>query len=328
MEAHNCASLQQSKAIRPLTHANILVFDGFALPDVSVVVEVFHKANSLIASLPERPPLYEVTLRSAAGGRIASSSSVFVSTEGLDVHQPADDREVIFIAGGPKAHEACTDVRIVDWLRHQQSCSTRIEPIAEGRCLLEATGISIPGPSTISGDASLRATYTALAQAPPAALTALRIVEEDVGASIVRLISLSLSTHRPAASGLLPDPLSDRTSSDNIKLAVRWMDANIASRISIDAVAEAAAMSERNFLRRFRSETGMTPSDYLLRARFNLSCRLLRETRLPVDEIARRCGFSGGRQLSILFRKFISTTPTAYRGAQKEASAASLPPDA
>ncbi|WP_250453737.1 helix-turn-helix domain-containing protein [Caballeronia sp. ATUFL_M2_KS44] len=328
MGSHNRSSLQQSKSIRPLTRAEILVFDGFALPDVSVVVEVFHKANSLIASLPEHPPLYEVTLRSATGGRIASSSSVLVWTEGLDVHRRENDRQFIFIAGGPKAHEACTDVRIVDWLRHQHSRSTRVEPIAEGRCLLEATGISIAAPSTISGNASLRETYTALAQAPAAALAALRIVEEDVGATIVKLISLSLSTHRTPASALLPDTLSDRPSNDNIKLALRWMDANIASRISIDAVAEAAAMSERNFLRRFRSETGMTPSDYLLRARLNLCCRLLRETHLPVDKIARRCGFSGGRHLSILFRKILSTTPTAYRGTHNEASSASLPSEA
>lgn len=328
MESDNHSSLQQSTSIRTLTRADILVFDGFALPDVSVVVEVFHKANSLIASLPDRPPLYEVTLRSAAGGRIASSSSVLVWTEGLDVDRRKDDRQFIFIAGGPKAHEACTDVRVVDWLRHQHSRGTRVEPIAEGRCLLEATGISIARPSTNSGDASFRKTYSALAQAPTAALAALRIVEEDVGASIVKLISLSLSTQRPPASDSLPDTLSDQASSDNIKLAVRWMDANIASRISIDAVAEAAAMSERNFLRRFRNETGMTPSDYLLRARLDLCCRLLRETRFPVDKIARRCGFSGGRQLSILFRKFFSTTPTAYRSTQKEASTASLPPDA
>jgi Transcriptional regulator containing an amidase domain and an AraC-type DNA-binding HTH domain len=72
-------------------------------------------------------------------------------------------------------------------------------------------------------------------------------------------------------------------------------------------------MSERNFLRRFKSEIGMTPSDYLLRARLNMSCRMLVESRLPVDKIARRCGIGSGGQLSKLFRKYLETTPTDYR---------------
>ena len=57
----------------------------------------------------------------------------------------------------------------------------------------------------------------------------------------------------------------------------------------------------------------MTPSDYLLRARLNMSCRMLVESRLPVDKIARRCGIGSGGQLSKLFRKYLATTPTDYR---------------
>ncbi|MBK5066308.1 helix-turn-helix domain-containing protein [Burkholderia sp. R-70199] len=60
-------------------------------------------------------------------------------------------------------------------------------------------------------------------------------------------------------------------------------------------------MSERNFLRRFRTEMGLSPSDYLLKIRLDMSCRLLVESNLPVDKIARRCGLGNGRQLSKLF---------------------------
>jgi transcriptional regulator GlxA family with amidase domain len=82
-------------------------------------------------------------------------------------------------------------------------------------------------------------------------------------------------------------------------------------------------MSERNFLRRFKNEIGLTPSDYLLRARLNMSCRMLVESRLPVDKIARRCGIGSGGQLAKLFRKYLATTPTDYR-LSKEASPSPL----
>lgn len=146
-----------------------------------------------------------------------------------------------------------------------------------------------------------------------AALTALTIVEQDLGISIAKLISVSLSTHEVAPFSDLAETSTVRSPSEKIKAAVRWIDANITCPISIDRAAKAAAMSERNFLRRFKKEIGMTPSDYLLHARFGLCCRMLLESRLPVDEIALSCGFSGGRQLSMLFRRYLSTTPTAYR---------------
>ncbi len=69
-------------------------------------------------------------------------------------------------------------------------------------------------------------------------------------------------------------------------------------------------MNERSVLKRFKNEIGMTPSDYPLLARPNLSSRMLVESRLPVDKVARRCEIGSGRQLAKLFRKYLTTTPT------------------
>jgi transcriptional regulator GlxA family with amidase domain len=60
-------------------------------------------------------------------------------------------------------------------------------------------------------------------------------------------------------------------------------------------------------------EMGVTPSDYLLYVRIDMCCRLLVETDLPVDKVARRCGLGSGGWLAKLFRKHLSTTPTEYR---------------
>lgn len=321
MESDNRPSFPWIKSIRAITRVDILVFDGFALPEVSVVIEIFHKANALIANLPESPLAYEVTLLSAKGGRIASSSSVLVWTERMDCHSHACGKRLVFIAGGAGARDACRDQRMVDWISRKDSSIEMTLPIGEGRCLLEAAGLSNPDPSSSIDDASLGETYTVPAQTSAPAFAALTFVGQDFGTSVAKLISVSLSTHQPAPSSDLPDKTAHRPPSENIKVAVRWMEANISSPISIDAIAKAAAMSERTFLRRFKKETGLTPSDYLLRARLNLCCRMLLETRLPVDKVARRCGLSGGRQLSTLFRRFLSTTPTAYRDARKETPA-------
>ncbi|MCO4883534.1 helix-turn-helix domain-containing protein, partial [Paraburkholderia caribensis] len=95
--------------------------------------------------------------------------------------------------------------------------------------------------------------------------------------------------------------------SDKIMASARWLQANVDRPISIDHAAQIAAMSERNFLRRFKNEMGTTPSDYLLQARLGMSCRMLVQTRLPIDKIARRCGIGSGGHLAKLFRKHLST---------------------
>ncbi|MFL9937667.1 helix-turn-helix domain-containing protein, partial [Paraburkholderia sp. RL18-103-BIB-C] len=74
---------------------------------------------------------------------------------------------------------------------------------------------------------------------------------------------------------------------------------------------------ERNFLRLFKRELGLTPSQYLLRARLKLTCELLANSDLSIDKIARRTGLSNGERLSNLFRKQLSMSPTEYRASKR-----------
>jgi transcriptional regulator GlxA family with amidase domain len=51
----------------------------------------------------------------------------------------------------------------------------------------------------------------------------------------------------------------------------------------------------------------------LTRTRFEIICRLLVETDLPVDKIARRCGMGNGNRLGRLFRKRFGVSPMIFR---------------
>jgi transcriptional regulator GlxA family with amidase domain len=80
-------------------------------------------------------------------------------------------------------------------------------------------------------------------------------------------------------------------------------------------------MSGRNFSRHFKRQMGLTPSQYLLKARLKLSCELLTNSELPIDKIARRTGLSSGERLSKLFRKQFSMSPSEYRARAREGKA-------
>jgi AraC-like DNA-binding protein len=100
---------------------------------------------------------------------------------------------------------------------------------------------------------------------------------------------------------------------EKVIASAKWLAANCDRLISVADAARAVAMSKRNFLRRFREEMGVTPSEYLLCARLNRTCQLLKESDLPIDKIARRSGMGSGARLAKVFRKRLNMSPTAFR---------------
>jgi transcriptional regulator GlxA family with amidase domain len=77
--------------------------------------------------------------------------------------------------------------------------------------------------------------------------------------------------------------------------------------------ARIAAMSERNFFRRFKQELVVTPSGFVLGVRLEKASTMLTDTDLPVDKIARRSDLGSGARLTRLFRQHLSKSPTEYR---------------
>jgi transcriptional regulator GlxA family with amidase domain len=330
-----CFEAVQRKGVEPLgvlqgvrtaRNIGIVLLSGFALPEAAAVVEVFQSANALTganASLSGQAP-YKVCLLSTVGGRVDSSSSVFVWTERVEERRHLEGFHALFVSGGGEVRNAVRDERLTAWLCRECQRSELVVPLGEGRLLLDAAGFGRAGSTQRWGRrASETDSYSpaesGVATAFPSPLqSALALVEEDFGSEIARQI----------ADHVLPRPQQARFTatirenaptyvSEKIQASARWLEANGDRPIAIDEAAQVAAMSERNFLRRFKMEMGVTPSEYLSYVRLDMCCRLLVETDLPVDKIARRCGLGGGGWLSKLFRKHLATTPTEYRASRR-----------
>jgi transcriptional regulator GlxA family with amidase domain len=331
-----CFEAVQRKGVEPLgvlqgvrtaRNIGIVLLSGFALPEAAAVVEVFQSANALTganASLSGQAP-YKVCLLSTVGGRVDSSSSVFVWTERVEGRRHLEGFHALFVSGGGEVRNAVRDERLTAWLCRECQRSELVVPLGEGRLLLDAAGFGCAGGAQRWGRRASETSYQygpldmGVSMAIPSPLqNALALVEEDCGPEIARQI----------ADQVLPRPQQARFTatirenaptyvSEKIQASARWLVANGDRPIAIDAAAQVAAMSERNFLRRFKMEMGVTPSEYLSYVRLDMCCRLLVETDLPVDKIARRCGLGGGGWLSKLFRKHLATTPTEYRASRR-----------
>jgi transcriptional regulator GlxA family with amidase domain len=285
---------------------------------------MFQTANELSGSRAGEEQPYEVQFLSMDGGSVASSSSARIWTDRIDARF-ASGFDVLFIAGGYGAHVAARDERVLGWLRSVQSRTRAIETIGEGRLVLEAAGPTDSDGlqvnrylSNVTGESALNASN----DRNDCARSALMFIKRDLGAELARSVADRVMPGMAATWVPLPAEGGTLSVAEKIRAAARWMEANCDRPVSVADAAQVAAMSERNFLRRFKHEMQVTPSDYLLQVRLRIACNFLTETELPVDKIARRSGTGNGDRLAKIFRKRMALSPTEYRARSRVASEA------
>lgn len=83
--------------------------------------------------------------------------------------------------------------------------------------------------------------------------------------------------------------------------------------LSVTGLAGSLRVSPRLLELLFREDLDSTPRQEIQRVRFAEAMRLLRETDLPLTEVALRVGFAEGATLSKIFRRFSGRSPSAYR---------------
>lgn len=80
------------------------------------------------------------------------------------------------------------------------------------------------------------------------------------------------------------------------------------------------AMDRTNLYRRMQSAMGVSPSAYIKEMRLTAAAGLLRETDIPVAEIALATGFSSTKYFSSAFKEFTGFLPSQYRTMKKHNS--------
>ena len=98
-----------------------------------------------------------------------------------------------------------------------------------------------------------------------------------------------------------------------IARAAAYLAEHLEEPPALPQLAESAQLSYVQFLRRFKKQTGMTPTEYLSALRMKKARVLLASTTLPLREIAAACGFECEFYLSNFFKKHSGMPPSAYR---------------
>ena len=98
-----------------------------------------------------------------------------------------------------------------------------------------------------------------------------------------------------------------------LRRVMAYVDARLGGPISLDDLANVAGVSRFHFHRQFRKSAGVTPREYVLRARIERAKGLLTESDLTVGEVSGAVGFADQSHFSNIFRKLTEMTPRSFR---------------
>jgi len=95
--------------------------------------------------------------------------------------------------------------------------------------------------------------------------------------------------------------------------ALEHIVANLDKPLNRRILAERVGLSPTRFHYVFKSALGVAPMEYVQRKRIQRAQRLLAGTRLPIQEIVLRCGYSSPQYFARVFRRDVACSPGAYR---------------
>jgi transcriptional regulator GlxA family with amidase domain len=299
-----------------------VVYPNFS-PMNFAVTSVFETANWKLGSAA-----YEVTLLSERGGPITTSLGYEIQTSSFKRRT----FDTLIVAGGINVPAATP--ALLNYLRSAVHRNQRIASICTGALILAEAGLLDGRRATTHWHFArkMQRRYPKIAVEEDRIFTvdgpiwtsagmsagidlALALLEKDLGAEIARAVAkLLVVYHRRAGGQSQFSTLLDLdATSDRVQTALAYAKEHLSTPLSVDALANAAFLSPRQFSRLFREETGRSPAKAVERLRVE-SARLMMEAgRFSAEEIARKNGFGNRERMRRSFVRAFGQSPQAVQ---------------
>ncbi|MCK2241050.1 MULTISPECIES: GlxA family transcriptional regulator [unclassified Crossiella] len=308
----------------------VLTFDHAAGVDLGVPPQVFGTARD-----EDGRRLYEVRVCTPDGGPVWATAGYQVHPQhGLEAFEWADTVVACGVHDGPIVSEGVLPEGVGEAFRAAVAAGKRVMSICTGAFALAAAGLLDGRPATTHWwwvnrfrrlFPEVRLNQEVLFVDDGQVLTSAGVAAGlDLCLHVVRLDHGSSVANRSARRCVVapwrdggqaqfierPLPVEPDSGTTEVR---EWMLGNLEQPLELRELAGRARMSVRTFTRRFREETGLSPGQWLVRQRVELARRLLEETDLPVDRIARQAGFGTSASLRAHLRSQLGTAPSSYR---------------
>jgi AraC family transcriptional regulator len=133
------------------------------------------------------------------------------------------------------------------------------------------------------------------------------------GSAFIQSVIVSLLHHLHLSSGQRSLVSKGGLSRRQLKTLQELIDAELASRLSLDRLSREVGVSAGYLSRAFKVSKGVSPHQYILRTRVERAKKMIRDSGLPLDEIAERVGFADGSHMTTVFLKQTQKPPSQFR---------------
>ncbi len=307
----------------------VLLVEGFALMSFAAVTEPLRAANLLAGK-----KIYDVACFAAGQTARAtqnSSSAASVAVGNLTDAAGAFDLVLVVAGGDPVGfHDAAT----FQWLRRQARHGRTLGGVSGGPAVLANAGVMENRRMTVHWEHA-----AALAERHPGLLLerTLYVVDRDRitcagGTAPLDMMHALIAEHRGPdfarsvsdwfmhtdvrpAGGPQRAGLAQRygTNRPAVLSAIEAMENHIADPLPLADLAQAVGVSVRQLNRQFRAGLGQSAGSFYRNLRLDKSRELLRQTDLPILEIAIATGFSGAAHFATAFGKRFGRAPSRDR---------------
>jgi transcriptional regulator GlxA family with amidase domain len=300
----------------------IVVFPGFQLLDAAGPVAVFEIAERF------RPDNYALSVLSPGGGSVRSSSGVSLAAGPLERRR----FDTVIVSGGDMALAEESRPAIVNWLC--DDAWRRSAGVCSGAFFLADAGLLDGRRATTHWDAAerFRQRYPKVrldadrmfirdgnvwtsAGISAGIDLALALVEEDLGPGIARRTAQQLVVHqrRPGGQSQYSALVERGGRTGRFGDLIDWMRTRITEPMTVERLAERAAMSPRNFARAFAAEVGATPAKVMERLRLEAARVAVETGHLSLDHIAASTGFGDAGRMRRAFVRAFGMPPQDLR---------------
>lgn len=102
-----------------------------------------------------------------------------------------------------------------------------------------------------------------------------------------------------------PDP--------RVEIVIDFMNANLERKVPLKELADVANLSQSHLSRLFKTQTEMSPGEYLIRLRMERARQLLATSLLSIKQVMAKVGYYNKSHFARYFRGFFHLSPSEYR---------------
>lgn len=311
----------------------VIIHEDVVLSSACAPLDILTRTNDILRSADEAPG-FEVELVSGnLKNVLLSLPAQFLCHKTVADAGHPDLILIPAFAGDPGA--VLTKYRgLVDWVRVQYDRGTEVGSLCVGSYFLAEAGLLDGKPCTChwGAAADLQSRYPGIKVQADSVITdqdgvytgggafsslnlLLYLIEKFHGHEIGVRVAKNFSIHPDHDSQAHFSVFhGQRQHGDEAVLKAQvFIEAGYGRELNVDDMAAEAAMSKRNFIRRFKAATHNTPLEYLQRVRIEAAKKLLETGRHNIATLMYEVGYNDAKTFRDVFKRMTGVTPQAYR---------------